>query len=50
MKAAEPRIGAALLGMEKDLGSVAPGFLADIVAVAGDPEQDIQAVISGCAG
>ena len=35
---------AALLGMEKNLGAVAPGFLADIVAVEGDPLADITAV------
>ncbi len=39
--------GAALLGKETELGAVAPGFLADIVAVSGDPLQDIQAVIHG---
>jgi imidazolonepropionase-like amidohydrolase len=38
--------GAALLGMEKELGAVAPGFYADIVAVEGDPLADIETVIS----
>jgi len=38
--------GAALLGMEKELGAVAPGTYADIVAVEGDPLTDIEAVIS----
>jgi imidazolonepropionase-like amidohydrolase len=35
---------AAMLGMEKSLGSVAPGFFADIVAVQGDPLANITAV------
>lgn len=35
---------AAMLGMEKDLGALAPGFLADIVAVDGDPLADITAI------
>src|ERR1700739_639140 len=35
---------AAMLGMEKSLGAVAPGFYADIVAVEGDPLADITAV------
>jgi imidazolonepropionase-like amidohydrolase len=32
---------AALLGHEKELGAVAPGYYADIVAVEGDPLADI---------
>jgi imidazolonepropionase-like amidohydrolase len=35
---------AALLGREKELGAVAPGFYADLVAVEGDPLADIAAV------
>jgi len=36
---------AQLLGKEKELGSIRPGYFADIVAVEGDPLQDIQTVI-----
>jgi imidazolonepropionase-like amidohydrolase len=39
--------GAAVLGMDKDLGAVAPGYFADIVAVDGDPLADIGAVVNG---
>jgi imidazolonepropionase-like amidohydrolase len=35
---------AAMLGLEKSLGAVAPGFYADIVAVEGDPLANITAV------
>jgi imidazolonepropionase-like amidohydrolase len=37
--------GAELLGMEKSLGALQPGFLADIVAVEGDPLADIEVAI-----
>ncbi len=38
-------IPAALLGHERDLGVVAPGAYADIVAVEGDPLSDVDALI-----
>jgi imidazolonepropionase-like amidohydrolase len=37
--------GASLLGMEKNLGAVAAGYFADIVAVEGDPLADVNVVI-----
>jgi imidazolonepropionase-like amidohydrolase len=39
--------GAALLGMDKTLGAVAPGYYADIVAVEGNPLGDIHALLGG---
>jgi imidazolonepropionase-like amidohydrolase len=38
--------GAQLLGMEKQIGAVAPGYFADMVAVEGNPLTDIKVVIN----
>jgi imidazolonepropionase-like amidohydrolase len=40
-------IPAALLGHSKDLGAIAPGYFADIVAVEGNPLADIDAITKG---
>ena len=38
--------GAEMLGMEKELGALAPGYYADMVAVQGDPIKDINVIIN----
>ena len=38
--------GAMLLGKERELGAVAPGFYADLVAVEGDPLSDVNVLIN----
>ena len=42
--------GAALLGQERSLGPLRPGYFADVVAVEGDPLADIQVAIDGAMG
>ena len=40
-------VPAALLEMDKQLGRIAPGYLADLVAIDGNPTASIEAVING---
>jgi imidazolonepropionase-like amidohydrolase len=37
---------AELLGKEKELGAIAPGYFADLIAVEGDPLADINVAIN----
>ncbi|MBX7198609.1 MAG: amidohydrolase family protein [Rhodospirillaceae bacterium] len=39
-------VAAGLMGMEKSIGQVAPGFFADIAAVDGDPLKDVDVTIN----
>lgn len=39
-------VNAAMLGKEKSLGAIAPGFFADIAAVEGDPLADVNVTIN----
>jgi len=40
-------IPARMLGRERELGAIMPGFYADIVAVDGDPTRDIGVIVNG---
>jgi imidazolonepropionase-like amidohydrolase len=37
-------LAAASLGLEKEIGTIAPGFEADLIATDGDPGKDVTAL------
>ena len=37
--------GAASIGKDKEIGAASPGYLADLIAVEGDPLSDINVVL-----
>ena len=37
-------LAAECLGLQKDIGTAAPGYEADLIAVEGDPSKDIRAL------
>ena len=44
MRSSATSVSAESLGLGKEIGTIAPGFQADLVAVDGDPLSDITAV------
>lgn len=42
---AATKLGAELMGMEREIGQVKPGFLADLLLIDGDPTQDVRVLL-----